>query len=202
MSEAFAERRIDADGTAIRCFEAGKGEIVLALHGEADTAPTPLEEMLSQKFRVISLESPSLAARSPHEAAALIARVARMLSLERYSLIATTNAAAAGLRHACDAAAQVAALVLVSPAGAIGEPEARELKATTLVLVGTRDKPAASATGRLLADRISDGFFMLVYDAGPAMERERPAALFEAAADFLERRGRFVLERQASALSP
>jgi len=34
------------------------------------------------------------------------------------------------------------------------------------------------------------------------MATERPAALFEAVADFLERRGRFVLERQESVISP
>ena len=204
MSDGFAERRIDADGTSIRCLEAGQGDTVLALHGEAGAAPTPLETMLAQKFRVIALETPGFATRTPREAAGLAARVVRDLGLERYSLVASTSAAAAGLCHALDDAARVQALVLVSPSGRVGDLEARlgEVEPTTLVLVGTRDTPAAAAAGRLCADRIPDGYFMVVYDAGPAMENERPAALFEAIADFLERRGKFVLERQASALSP
>jgi pimeloyl-ACP methyl ester carboxylesterase len=203
MSEAFAERRIEADGTPVRCFEAGQGAVVLGLHGEAGTAPTALEKMLSDKFRVIVLESPAFATRAPHEAAHLVARVARELGLEHYALLAGPSATATGLSQALEGAAQVEALVLVSPS-THADLEARlgDIKVTTLVLAGTKDKPAVSASARRLADRMRDCYFMVVYDAGPAMEDERPAALFEAVADFIERRGRFVLERQDSALSP
>jgi pimeloyl-ACP methyl ester carboxylesterase len=203
MSATFTERRIDAEAS-LRCLEAGRGEVVVVLHGEADIAPTALETMLSQKFRVIALECPGFAMQTPHEAARLIARVAGNLDLERYSLIASTSAAAAALCHVLEAAAQVEALVLVSPSGPIGDLEARlgDIKVATLVLVGTRDKPAASSAARLIADRSPDGYFMVVYDAGQAMENERPDALYEVIADFIERRGRFVLERQESALSP
>jgi hypothetical protein len=36
----------------------------------------------------------------------------------------------------------------------------------------------------------------------PACDGRRPGALYEAIADFIERRGKFVLERHESALSP
>ena len=177
---------------------------MVALHGEPAAAPTALEKLLSQKFRVVALESSGFAGRAPHEAARLMARVARNLGLDHYSLIASTSAAAAGLCHALEAAPQPEALVLVSPSGHIADLDARlgDIKVTTLVLVGTRDKPATSSAGRSCADRMPDSYFMVVYDAGPAMEDERPAALFEAITDFIERRGKFVLERQESALSP
>jgi len=204
MSDAFAKRRIDADGTPIRCLERGHGETVVALHGESGAAPTALEQLLAQKFRVLALESPVFAARPPQDGARLLARAVATLGLGSYALIAGGRAAAAALCHAADAAAAPETLVLLSPAGPLAGAEARlgDIKAPTLILVGTKDEPATEAAGRLCADGIAESYPMLVYDSGPAMASERPAALFEAVADFLERRGRFVLERQASVISP
>jgi pimeloyl-ACP methyl ester carboxylesterase len=88
----------------------------------------------------------------------------------------------------------------LSPTGA--ETRLGDIKAPTLILVGTKDDAATQAAGKLCADRIRDSYPMLVYDSGPAMAAERPAALYEAVADFLERGGRFVMERQESVISP
>jgi pimeloyl-ACP methyl ester carboxylesterase len=204
MSGGFTERRIDADGAAVRCLDAGQGATVVALRDASGAAPTALETLLAEKFRIVVLESPAFAGRDPREAARVVAGAVRALGLARHALIAGADTAAAGLCHAMAGAAQLEALVLVSPASRIGDLEPRfgDVEAATLVLTGTRDKPAVAAAGRLCADQVRDGYFMVVYDAGPGMENERPAALFEAVADFLERRGRFVLERQDSALSP
>lgn len=204
MSAAFAERRIEIDGTSIRCLEAGRGATVIALHGDAGDAPTALETMLAEKFRVVALANAGFTGQAPREAADLAARAIRNLGVERYSLLAGAEAAAAAVFLGSDAAAAIEALTLVSPSGNSRDLEARlgDVKVTTLVLSGTKEKPAAAAIARMCADRLPDGYFMVVYDAGPAMENERPAALYEAVADFLERRGRFVLERQDSALSP
>ena len=153
---------------------------------------------------MLALESPAFAARTPQDAARLLARTLAALGLGKYALIAGGPAAAAALCHAAEAAAAPEALVLLSPAGPLGGAEARlgDIKAPTLVLIGTKDNSATEATGRLCAERIPESYPMLVYDSGPAMAAERPAALFEAVADFLERRGRFVLERQESVISP
>jgi len=204
MSDAFTERRIGADGTPIRCLERGHGETVVALHGESGAAPTALEQLLAQKFHVLALESPAFAARVPQDAARLLARTLATLGLGKYTLIAGGPAAAAALCHAAEATAAPEALVLISPAGPLGDAEARlgDIKAPTLVLTGTKNTSATEAVGRLCAERIPESYPMLVYDSGPAMAAERPAALFEAVADFLERRGRFVLERQESVISP
>jgi pimeloyl-ACP methyl ester carboxylesterase len=204
MSDVFDERRIDADGTPIRCLERGHGETVVALHGESGAAPTAFEQLLTQKFRVLALESPAFAALAPQDAARVLARAIAMLGIAKYALVAGGRAAAAALCHAAEAAAAPETLVLLSPTGPLAGAEMRlgDIKAPTLVLVGTKDEPATEAAGRRCAERIPESYPMLVYDSGPAMEAERPAALFEAVADFLERRGRFVLERQTSAISP
>ena len=204
MSDAFAERRIDADGTPIRCLEHGDGETIVTLHGASGAAPTGLEQLLARKFRVIALESPAFAVRAPKDAARILARAIAALGLGKYALIVSGRAAAAALCHAAEAAAAPETLVVLSPAGPLAGAEVRlgNIKAPTLLLVGTKDEPATEAAGRLCAEHIPESYPMLVYDSGPAMAAERPAALFEAVADFVERRGRFVLERQESVISP
>jgi pimeloyl-ACP methyl ester carboxylesterase len=200
MSDFFAERRIDADGTPVRCLERGQGETVVTLHGDTGAAPTALEQLLAQKFRVIALENPAFAARAPQDAARLVARALAGAGIGRYALIASGPAAPAALCHAAEAAAPPVTLVLLSPASA--ETHLGDIKMPTLILIGTKDDQATQEASRVCAERIRESYPMLVYDAGAAMATERPAALFEAVADFLERGGRFVLERQESVISP
>jgi pimeloyl-ACP methyl ester carboxylesterase len=202
MSVAFAERRIDIDGAAIQCCEAGDGQTVVVLHGDTAHAISPLCEMLAEKFRVVSLAGPALAIE-PEGASSLLPRIAGDLGLERYALMACGDAAAAALAHAGEAAQAVEALILVAPTGKI-DPLNATLGTVTqpaLVLVGAKERQAHSF-GRVCADRLPESYLMLVYDAGATMENDRPAALFEAVADFVERRGRFVLERRDSTVSP
>jgi hypothetical protein len=204
MSEAFSDRRIDADGTPVRCLERGQGGAVVTLHNDAGAAPTALEQLLAQKFRVLALESNTFATRAPQDAARILSRALANLGLGKYGLIASGPTAAATLCQVAEAAAPPETLVLLSPAGPLAGAEAKlgHISVPTLILLGTRDDQATQAVGRLCADHIRESYPMLVYDSGPAMATERPAALFEAVADFLERRGRFVLERQESVISP
>ncbi len=204
MSVAFSERRIDAGGVPLSCLEAGYGKAVLVLHGEPGSAPNALEELLAGTFRVVVLESGAFAVGAPQEAARLLTRSVAALALDDYALIAYRGATAAALCHAAEPEAALTRLVLVSPAGGRAIPEERlsAIAAATLVLTGTADPPATEAAGRLCAEHIPECYPMLVYDTGPGMATERPAALLEAVADFVERGGGFVVERQESVISP
>ena len=204
MNDTFIERRIDVGGTPIRCLERGQGETVVALHGDSDPAPNALEDLLARQLRVVALESSAFSARPPQDAARILAQTLATLGLVKYALIAGGRAAVAALCHAAQAAAAPETLVLFSPAGPLAGAEVwlGDITAPTLILTGTKDEPAAEAASRLCAERIPESYPMLVYDTGAAMAAERPAALLEAVADFLERRGRFVLERQTSVISP
>jgi pimeloyl-ACP methyl ester carboxylesterase len=198
MSDAFAERRIDAGGAPVRCLERGQGETVVSLHAGSGAA-NAFEQKLAEKFRVIALESPDFAADGK-TAAERLAKALGALGLGKYALMASGETVAAALLHAAEAAPE--ALVLLSPTGPLGTAEAHlgDIAAPTLILVGTKDGPATVAAGRA-CERIPESYPMLVYDSGPAMAAERPDALNEAVADFLERRGRFILERQETVIS-
>jgi pimeloyl-ACP methyl ester carboxylesterase len=194
----MSERVLEFDGAPIRCLESGSGESVVAVHGPGDGTPTPLETLLAQKFRVLALESTGFVTRTPEDAGRLLGDVIAKLGLGRYAVIAAGRCAGAALSHAAAASPQT--LVLISPAGAVPEARLGDVTMPTLILSGTKDEH--DATARLCAERIRECYPMLVYDSGPAMTTERPAALYEAVADFLERGGRFVLERQDSTISP
>ncbi len=72
----------------------------------------------------------------------------------------------------------------------------------TLVLLGTRDDAAGAALGRASKTRIAGSHLVFVYDAGPAIGRDRPEAFAEVVADFLERREAFVISRARTVLHP
>jgi len=202
----FAERRIDVAGAAFRCFEAGQGSAVVVLR-DAAAVPTALERLLAGQFHVLVLAAPLQAARACREEARSLAQAVRGLGVERYALVGSRSAAAQALWQTIDDAARVDALVLISPTALLAgdvDLEARlgDVAAPTLVLVGTDDKSLPAATGRTYVERIGECYHMLVYDAGHDPANERPAALFEAVADFVERRGAFVVERRESMINP
>ncbi len=202
----FAERRIDAEGATIRCLEAGQGSTVVVLRDGA-AVPTALERLLAGKFHVIVLEAPQQPARACRDEARILAQAVRGLGVERYALVGSRSAASQALWQTIDDTGRVEALVLISPTTLLAgdaELEARlgDVAAPTLVLVGTDDKSLPAVTGRMYVERIGECYHMLVYDAGPDPANERPAALFEAVADFVERRGAFVVERRESAINP
>jgi len=204
MTSGFTERRIELDGVSIRCFERGQGETIVSLHDESGAAPTVLEQKLAQNFRVVVLQSEALASHPPADGVGLLGKIVASLRLADHGMIAADRAAVPALLYAAAADAASKTLVLLSPAGSLAGAESRlsQIKVPTLVLVGTEDEPTAQTVGPLCAEHIPECYQMLVYDSGRAMADERPAALFEAVADFLERRGRFVLERQESVISP
>lgn len=78
----------------------------------------------------------------------------------------------------------------------------QDIQVATLVLRGTNDTSSPSETGRLYIERLPDGYYVLVYDAGHAVESERPEALFAAVRDFIEHRGAFIVEHKNMAINP
>ena len=124
---------------------------------------------------------------------------------------------AIALWHSIDAPQQVDALVLISPALILSEPSnaandsstdpelARklgQLQAPVLLLIGTEDQAIPPETGRMYVERMLHCYYVLVYDAGRAIEAERPDALFAVVRDFLERRETFIVKRPGTAFNP
>jgi 4,5:9,10-diseco-3-hydroxy-5,9,17-trioxoandrosta-1(10),2-diene-4-oate hydrolase len=85
-----------------------------------------------------------------------------------------------------------------------GDLEARmkTLDVPTLVAWGTLDRMIAPETARLYKELMPNCHLVLVYDAGHALDAERPEAFAEVVADFLERHEAFVISRQDTVIHP
>ena len=72
----------------------------------------------------------------------------------------------------------------------------------TLVLWGTLDRMIPSEMGRLYKELMRNCHLVLVYDAGHAMDAERPEAFTEVVGDFLERHEAFLISRTETVIHP
>jgi len=222
VAAAFTEHFVQADGLRIRYLEAGQGNPVVVLHGSGGLTPSPLDNLLARQFRVIACEIPDLSRptvdeRSQRDLARTLAKAVTAMGLERYGLVSTSAGTPLALWQAIEAQERIDALVLISPAalfpagrtaagGGNDDTELErglgDLRAATLVLIGTRDETIPPETGRLYVERIPNCYYVLVYDAGQVIEADRPEALFAAVRDFLERRETFVVNRGSTVINP
>jgi pimeloyl-ACP methyl ester carboxylesterase len=76
------------------------------------------------------------------------------------------------------------------------------LSVPTLVLFGTLDRLIPPEMGRVYREKLPNCHFVLVYDAGHAMDVDRPEAFSSLVADFLERRQQFILPRTSGLIHP
>lgn len=223
-AKGMSERVVHADGRAIRCIESGHGSPLVVIEKAGGTPPSALASLLADEFRVIAFELPAPShpsanaeAGSTRELSRTLARAAVAAGLERYVLVAAAANAPAALWQAIEANERVEALILVAPKGldaqgpgaANGADHDRELerrleeiKAPTLVLLGTNEESVPREMARAYAQRIPTAYVVLVYDAGESIESERPEALLAAIRDFVEQRGKFVVNTKSTAINP
>jgi 4,5:9,10-diseco-3-hydroxy-5,9,17-trioxoandrosta-1(10),2-diene-4-oate hydrolase len=77
-----------------------------------------------------------------------------------------------------------------------------EIACATLVLFGSEEKLVAPEAARLYRARIPNSNIAFVYDAGHLIEAERPEALINAVADYVELRETFIVGRQTGIINP
>jgi pimeloyl-ACP methyl ester carboxylesterase len=84
------------------------------------------------------------------------------------------------------------------------ELEARlpELNVPTLVLFGTLDRSISPEMGRVYRELLPNCHLVLVYDAGHALDMDRPEAFASVVEDFLRRREGFIVTSQSALIYP
>jgi len=82
------------------------------------------------------------------------------------------------------------------------ESQLRDLNVPTLVLFGTEDRMIPSEMGRIYREIMPNCHLILVYDAGHAIDADRPEAFASVVSDFLERHEQFVVTRTSSVIHP
>lgn len=90
------------------------------------------------------------------------------------------------------------------PAAGAAQLESRlgQVRCPTLVALGSRDKLVTPEAAALYRRQIPNCHVSLVYDAGHIIAAERPEALSNVVADFVENRETFVVTRQRSVINP
>jgi len=215
-SLAFAEHSIQVDGLQMRYLEAGHGSLIVMLHDTRVLQQPSLHTLLARQFRVIAFEIQDVV-QSPRNVARTLTRASVALGLDRYVLISSEASTSIALWQAIVTPEQIDGLILISPTVLLPEsssgttsfawdPElARrltDLQVATLVLVGTNDEILPPETGQRYVEQIPSCYYALVYDAGHAIETDRPDALCTAVGDFAEHRDAFIVEHKSTTINP
>ncbi|MEE8291716.1 MAG: alpha/beta hydrolase [Candidatus Tectomicrobia bacterium] len=77
-----------------------------------------------------------------------------------------------------------------------------DLHVPVLVLFGTLDRMIPSEMGRLYCEKLPNCTLVLVYDAGHAVDADRPEAFVSVANDFLQHHEGFLVNRQSRLINP
>jgi len=191
--EASATRgSTEIDGVRLQVREAGAGRPVVVIGG--GTQADALLSGLSERNRVIAIDTSG--ATSARELARGVAQVLTKLAVERASAIGVSGGASIALAHAILAPDRIDKLILLSPPAAL-DAELRaglsQIKAPTLVMVGTRDRSGAAETMRAIKEQAGACHVLLIYDAGDAILVDRPEACIPPISEFLERGVEFVV---------
>jgi len=215
-SAAFTEHSIQVDGLQMRYLEAGQGSPIVVLHDTGGVQRPSLHTLLAQQFRVIAFEIPN-AVQPPHSVARTLTQASVALDLEQFVLVSSAASTSIALWQAIDTPEQIDGLVLISPtvllpeggsgtSGFTRDPELErrlaDLQVATLVLVGTNDEILLPETGQRYVEQIPNCYYVLVYDAGHAIETDRPDALCTVVSDFVERRDAFIVEDKSTTINP
>ena len=76
------------------------------------------------------------------------------------------------------------------------------LHVPVLVLFGTLDRMIPPAMGRLYCEKLPNCHLVLVYDAGHAVDADRPEAFISVVSDFLQHHEGFLVNRQSGLINP
>src|SRR5207245_2537139 len=113
--------------------EAGKGPVLVHLHGAGGLRLSPAHDLLAKQFRVIAFEMPGFGAsaentrtQSMPELAGTMAAAADKLGLDRFNLMGTSFGGKTALWLAVQSPERVLALVLESPAALRPDDPARD----------------------------------------------------------------------------
>lgn len=77
-----------------------------------------------------------------------------------------------------------------------------DLDLPVLVVFGTEDRMIPSDMGRLYCEQLPNCHLILVYDAGHAVDADRPEAFVSVVGDFLQRHDAFLVNRQSGLIHP
>jgi pimeloyl-ACP methyl ester carboxylesterase len=196
---------LEADGLRVHYLEAGSGEPLVVFPDRDGELFDSLLDKLAGRSRVIAFDLSAGGMITPRDVAAKLSQGLPRLGVDRYAVMGVAHGAALALAQAIAAPEQIDKLILLSPRFAQTAEAAANLaqvKAPTLVLVGTRDASGSVEAGRLCREKIRVCHLSFVYDAGHAVAADRLEACADSIADFLEQGEQFIIFRESQMIRP
>ena len=124
---------------------------------------------------------------------------------ERCGLVGISDGSGPALRRALDAPETVEVLILIA-ATEIRSSELQsrlgDVECPTLVVFGQDDASVAPGVTSSYRERIPNCSIAFVYDAGHDVAADRPQALVNLVADYLERRETFIVQNRSEVVNP
>jgi len=157
-----------------------KPAVVWLQSGDA-AGSSPLAERIAREYRVVDAVSQELG---------------------DFILIATSSGTAAALRLAREAGESCGGLVLLAPALSPLPAPSTAPDVPTLLLFGMDDTHAPPSSAGPLCAALPRAHPVLIYNAGHALERERPEAVSEVVLDFIARRDDFIVRAESDVIYP
>ena len=187
----------------VRWRTMGHGDLVIDLVSGA--APHRFHEVLARQFQVVALDAASAGLPDAGDVRATLGAVMATTGHKRCSLVFRGAALPLVLDALRGWPDRVETLVLVAPPR---EADAGVIEALSgaaqrlLVLSGTRGVESPPEAGSRFRARVSGCHYVLVYDAGDAVEVDRPEATASVVGDFLSRRERFIVAHASGLINP
>jgi len=196
---------LEADGLRVHYLEAGSGEPLIVFPDRAGELFDSLLDKLAGRNRVIALDLAAGGTIAPRDVAAKLSQGLPRLGVDCYAVMGVAHGAALALAQAIAAPEQIDKLILLSPRfaqSAEAVANLAQVKAPTLVLVGTRDTSGSVEAGRLCREKIRVCHLSFVYDAGQAVAADRLEACADSIADFLDQGEQFIIFRESQMIRP
>jgi pimeloyl-ACP methyl ester carboxylesterase len=204
---SFKEGILECNGLSIRYVELGEGQPVIIFPAGDGALFDDIAAGLATRYRVIVCDAPTPAVGKIQDFAENLTQALVRLGVTSFSVLGVSRGAIPALAQAVHTPEQVHRLVLVSPPlAAVQHPELearlREVKAPTLVLVGTRDRSGSREAGHLCRAQIPACHLLLVYDAGHAIAADRREACLSPIGEFLEQGEGFIVCHDSQMIRP
>ena len=194
---------IEIDRVRFQIRATGSGRPLVIFGGQ--TQAGALIGGLAAHHRVLAIEIANDEPLGARQLAETAANALARLKLDGVSVIGISRGAELALALALVAPNQIDKLILLAPPrlAALDEAVLAELiqvKAATLVMVGSNDRSGAVETMRALREKIPACQILLIYGAGEAIVSDRPDACISPITEFLARGIEFVVCHESQLL--
>jgi pimeloyl-ACP methyl ester carboxylesterase len=204
---SLREGILECNGFPIRYVESGEGRPVVVFPAGEGALFDDIAAELAVQHRVIVLDVPASGLGKIQDFAEHLAQSIAGLGVASFSVIGVSRGATPALAQAVYTPEQIHRLVLLSPPlASVQNPELgarlREVRAPTLVLVGTRDRSGSREAGHICREQIPACHLLLVYDAGHAIAVDRREACLSPIGEFLEQGEGFIVFHESQMIRP